>query len=266
MSDHTAHPHGTFCWPELATTNQKAAVEFYRALFEWEVEEQPLKPGEAYSMFRLRGRDVGAAYTMGPAERQGGAPPHWNSYVSVDDADEIARRAQDLGGQVLVAPFDVMSHGRMAVVQDPTGAVFEIWQPVAHAGVGVLNEPGALCWTELTTSDMNVAEGFYAELFGWTPKRSAPGAPMPYTEFSVGGGSSSIGMMGKPPGMPPYVPSFWMPYFQVASADDAAARAKTLGAQLIVEPRDIPDAGRFSVICDPQGATFAVFAPKVVGR
>ena len=263
MSDPSAHPHGTFCWPELATTNQPAAVEFYRALFGWEAEEQPLKPGETYSMFRLRGRDVGAAYTMGPAERQGGAPPHWNSYVSVDGADEIARRAQELGGQVLVAPFDVMSHGRMAVLQDPTGAVFEIWQPNGHAGVGVLNEAGALCWTELTTSDMNAAEGFYTELFGWTPKHSAPGSPMPYTEFSAAGGPSSIGMMGKPPGMPPYVPSFWMPYFQVASADDAAARATSLGAQVIVEPRDIPDAGRFAVICDPQGATFAVFAPRV---
>lgn len=261
MGDQMAHPSGTFCWPELATIDQKAAVEFYQALFGWDVEEQPLGPAETYSMFRLRGRDVGAAYTMRPAERQGGVPPHWNSYVSVDNADETARRAQELGAGLLAPPFDVMSQGRMAILQDPTGAVFEIWQPNAHPGVGVLNEPGALCWTELTTSDMNAAETFYTALFGWTAKHSAPGSPMPYTEFSAGG-VPGIGMMGKPPGMPPDVPSFWMPYFQVVNVDAAAARAAGLGAPLIVEPREIPDAGRFAVICDPQGASFAVFAPR----
>ena len=104
-------------------------------------------------MFQMRGKPVGAAYTMRPEEKQGGAPPHWNSYVTVANVDESAKKAASLGGKIFAPPFDVMDAGRMAVVQDPTGAVFQIWQKKRSIGAEILNEPGALCWTELTTSD-----------------------------------------------------------------------------------------------------------------
>ena len=266
MTQFTQHLPGTFSWPELATTDQKAAVDFYRALFGWTVNEQPIGPEDVYSMFQLNGAEVGAAYTMRPEERQTGAPPHWNAYVTVTDADEATRRAQDLGATVFAPPFDVMDAGRMAVLQDPTGAVFQVWQPTKHIGAKVLDEPGALCWTELTTSDPAAAEQFYTSLFEWTPKHSGPGSPMPYTEFTVAGANrSSIGMMPKPPHLPPSVPSFWLPYFQVTDVDASVAKAQSLGAQVHFGPENIPDAGRFAVIADPQGAAFAVFAPKARG-
>src|SRR5262249_33476899 len=128
-------------------------------------------------------------------------------------------------------------------------------------GVGITNEPGALCWTELSTRDPKTAEKFYTQMFGWTPKHSAPGSPMEYTEFSVDG-RPSIGMMPMPHQVPAQAPSYWMPYFQVANVDESAAKAKTLNAKQMVPPTDIPDAGRFSVLNDPQGAVFAIFAPK----
>ena len=81
---------------------------------------------------------------------------------------------------------------------------------------------------------------------------------MEYTEFSVDG-TPSIGMMAKPADMPAHIPSYWMPYFQVASCDASAARAKELGGKVMVGPHDIPDTGRFAIITDPQGAMFAVF-------
>src|SRR6185503_8196040 len=155
-----SHAPGTFSWPELATTDQKAAVAFYRALFGWDVSETPIGPTETYSIFKLRGKDTASAYTMQEEERKMGLPPHWNNYVSVTNADESAKKAQELGGKVLVPAFDVMEHGRMAVLQDPTGAVFQVWQPKEHIGAMILNEPGALCWTELTTSDTKAAEKF----------------------------------------------------------------------------------------------------------
>jgi uncharacterized protein len=260
VADFSSHTPGTFSWPELATTDQKAAVAFYRGLFGWELNEQPLGPGETYSMFQMRGKPVGAACTMRPEERQSGAPPHWNAYVTVANVDEAAKKAESLGAKVFAPPFDVMDAGRMAVLQDPTGAVFQVWQPNKHIGAMILNEPGALCWTELATRDTQAAETFYTKLFGWIPKHSPAGSPMPYTEFSVGG-TPGIGMMPMPEQMPAFVPSYWMPYFQVADADASAVKATTLGANVRVPATDIPNVGRFAVIADPQGATFAVFKP-----
>lgn len=262
MPEFTQHLPGTFSWPELATTDQNSAVAFYRALFGWDVDDMPIGPGDRYSLFKLRGLEVAAGYTMRPDELKMGLPSHWNAYVTVANVDEATRRAQELGAKVLAPPFDVMDAGRMAVLQDPTGAVFEIWQAGRSIGAKLLGEPGALCWTELTTSDTNAAEKFYTAMFGWTPKHSAPGSPMPYTEFTVKGASQpSVGMMAKQPHMPPEMPSFWMPYFLVTDVDASAAKARSLGGQIHFGPHDIPGTGRFAVIADPQGAAFSVFTP-----
>lgn len=261
MADVTSHAPGTFSWPELSTTDQKAGVAFYRALFGWDLNEQPMGPGDTYSIFQMRGKPVAAAYTMRPEEKQGGAPPHWNSYVTVANVDESANKAASLGGKILAPPFDVMDAGRMAVVQDPTGALFQIWQKNRSIGAEIMNEPGALCWTELTTSDTKAAEEFYVGLFGWTPKHSAPSSVTEYTEFSANG-QPGIGMMAKPPDMPARVPSYWMPYFQVANADASVATATGLGGKVMVPAQEIPGTGRFAIITDPQGARFAVFEFK----
>ena len=190
-----------------------------------------------------------------------GIPPHWNSYVTVTNVDESAKKAESLGAKVLAPPFDVMDAGRMAVLQDPTGAVFQIWQPNKHIGAMILSESGALCWTELTTSDPKAAEAFYTRLFGWVPKHGGVGTPMEYTEFSVDG-TPSIGMMKKPEQMPAHIPSYWMPYFQVDSCDASTEKAKSLGGRVMVGPQDIPNTGRFTIVNDPQGAKFALFEYK----
>jgi predicted enzyme related to lactoylglutathione lyase len=257
VPDVASHAPGTFSWPELSTSDQKAGTAFYRDLFGWEVNDQPMGPGETYSMFQMRGKPVAAAYTMRPEEKQSGAPPHWNNYVTVKSADDSTNKAQSLGGRVLAPPFDVMDVGRMAVLQDPTGAVFQVWEPKKHIGAMILGEPGALCWTELTTSDLKAAETFYTGLFGWAPKHGNAGG-MEYTEMS-NNGQPGVGMMPKPPGMPAHIPSYWMPYFMVTDVDASAARAKQLGAQLMVPPQDIPNVGRFAIVSDPQNAVFAIF-------
>ena len=118
--------------------------------------------------------------------------------------------------------------------------------------------PGAPNWLDLGTPDLDRTVAFYTGLFGWTPKHSAAGAPMEYTEFSVDG-QPSIGMMPKPKDMPAHIPSYWMPYFQVANADASVAKAKELAGSVMVGPQDIPGTGRFAIVGDPQGAMFAVF-------
>jgi uncharacterized protein len=260
VADVTAHAPGSFSWPELATTDQKSSAAFYSALFGWKVNDQPMGPGETYTMFEMRGKPVAAAYTMRPEEKASGAPPHWNNYVTVKSADESTKKAESLGAKVFAAPFDVMDVGRMAVLQDPTGAVFQVWEPKKHIGAMIVNEPGTLCWTELTTTNLRAAETFYTGLFGWTAKRSDPASGMEYTEMS-NQGQASVGMMPKPPQMPASVPSYWMPYFMVTDVDASAEKAKQQGAKLFVPPQNISNVGRFSVVSDPQGAVFALFQP-----
>lgn len=264
MADFDSHAPGTFSWPELATTDQKAGVAFYRSIFDWGLNEQPMGPTETYSMFTLRGREVAAAYMQRDDEKKMGIPAHWNSYVTVENVDETARRVPELGGKILAPPFDVMDAGRMAVVQDPTGAVFQIWQAKRSIGAKVLREVGALTWTELHTRDTKAATTFYTQLLGWSAKVGGEGANA-YTEFTPKGASFPTAGMMDMAHMGPQtanIPPHWLPYFQVADVDATASTAKQHGGQLHVPPMDIPNVGRFAVVADPQGAVFAIYKPK----
>jgi len=206
-------------------------------------------------MFQLRGKPVAAGYTMRPEERQRGVPPHWGSYITVASAEDAVKRAQELGATVLAAPFDVAESGRMAVLQDPVGAAFSVWQPKRHIGVGILREPGALCWTELITRDTNAAEKFYTRLFGWAAKRGTDGG-MEYTELS-NGGTPQGGLLALTPQMG-NMPPAWTPYFAVTDCDAMAKKAADLGGRVYVKPTDIPNVGRFAVLADTQGAVFDI--------
>ncbi len=255
MATTTQHAPGTFCWPELATIDQPGAKAFYTKLFGWEITDNDIGGGEFYTRLSLQGRDLGALYNMQPEERSHGIPPHWNSYVAVESADKSAAKAKTLGGTLLAEPFDVMEHGRMAIIQDPTGATFCLWEPKKHPGAGVLNEVGALCWTELMTSDASKAQSFYTGLFGWKAE-AMPMGPMTYTIYKNGEAQAG-GMMQITKEMGP-IPSNWMIYFAVPDCDGTVARAGTLGGKTVVPPTDIPNIGRFATLQDPQGAYFSV--------
>jgi len=255
MATTTQHAPGTFCWPELASIDQPGAKAFYTKLLGWEFADQDMGGGELYTMFKLKGRDTGALYTMRKEELAHGAPPHWNSYVAVASADKAAEKAASLGGTVVLPPFDVFDSGRMAFIQDPTGAMFGVWEAKNHTGVGVLGEVGALCWTELLTSDVSKAQAFYTGLFGWKAE-AKPVGPMSYTIFK-NGDVQAAGMMQITKEMGP-IPSHWMVYFAVSDCDGIVAKAGTLGGKTTMPPHDIPNIGRFAVLQDPHGAHFSV--------
>jgi predicted enzyme related to lactoylglutathione lyase len=261
MAEYVSHAPGTFSWVELATPDQNASIAFYHALFGWDVQNQPMGPDDFYSLFTIRGKEVGAAFTLHPVERKGSVPPHWNMYITVGDVDAAAARAVELGAKVFAPPFDVKGTGRMAVLQDPTGAVFQVWEGRKHIGAKILNENGALCRSELTTRDTRAAEAFYTKLFGWTARHDVPSAQPDYTEFH-NEGRKGVGMMAMPADMPAAVSSYWMPYFQVADCDASTARLQALHGTLMVGPHQIPGTGRFSICRDPQGAMFALFTSK----
>jgi len=252
MGSRERHPPGTLSWADLATTDPEAAKEFYGGVFGWQPEDLPTPGDGVYTMMRLAGRDAAALSAQMEDERSAGIPPHWNTYVTVDDVDASAERARELGAQVLAGPFDVMDAGRMAVVADPTGAVFSLWQPGTSIGAQVVNEPGAITWFDLQTNDTDAAQAFYSALFGWEFDRGE--GEFPYWVIRNGERSNG-GMMPVREGGPP---PFWIPYFAVASLDDTIAAAKGAGGQLHAGPMDVP-VGRIAVLADPQGAFFALF-------
>ncbi len=246
-----AHAPGSFCWAELATTDGPGAKKFYGELFGWEAHDSPVGPDMVYTMLKLDGKDVGALYQKG--EMMKDVPTHWATYISVASADEIAAKAKALGGTVIKEPFDVMDAGRMAVIIDPTGAAFCIWQPGKHTGFGVTGQPNSTTWFELLTTDTSKAADFYTKLLGWTAKTHGP---MNYTEWMLG--ETAIGgMMPIQPYMGP-VPPNWGIYFAVADCDAAFQKATSLGAKAYVPPMAIENVGRFAVLSDPQGAVFSI--------
>jgi len=250
------HPPGDFCWIELGTNNQPDAKRFYQTLFGWTANDIPVGPDEIYSMFQLEGRDVAAAYTLRPQQQAQGVPPHWLLYISVVNADETAGRATGLGGQVLAPPFDVFDIGRMAVLKDPTGAVFAIWQPLKHQGTGIAGANGALCWADLLTLDRGRASAFYSALFGWTIS-TAPNDPSGY--LHIANGEQFIGGMPDIAQMQPDAPSAWLLYIATDDCDASVRKAEELGGSLCLPAMDIENVGRFAIVGDPQGANFALF-------
>jgi uncharacterized protein len=246
------HAPGSFCWIELATTDAPGAKKFYGDLFGWEAQDNPMGPGMVYTILRLNGKDAGALFQKG--EEMSQVPTHWASYISVTSADETAAKAKALGATVVQEPFDVADVGRMAVIADPTGAHFCIWQAKKHKGLGVKGELNSLCWNELLTNDTAKAKDFYTKLFGWKTKTDSSATP--YTEW-INGEDHIGGMMQIQPQMGPMPPN-WGIYISVDDCDAKAQQAIELGGRQYLAPTDIPEVGRFAVLSDPQGAVFNI--------
>jgi len=255
MPTKTGYTPGTFCWVELATSDAEGAKEFYRNLFGWDVEDSEVPGGGVYSTFKIDGQSVCAGNQQQEEEAKAGVPPHWNSYISVEDVDQTAKVAEAAGATIVAQPFDVMELGRMAVLTDPTGAFVCLWQPGIHFGAQVVTEDNAYSWNELATKDPARAKQFYTEVFGWdTTEMDAPNGT--YTMFK--NGDDWTGGMMEVQDVPPY----WGIYFQVADAVATAAKAKELGGQVMMGPDKAGGVGTIAVLLDPQGAAFGIIQPE----
>ena len=185
-----------------------------------------------------------------------GIPSNWMLYIAVASADESARRAQELGGRVCGGPFDVMEYGRMAVIADPAGAMFSIWEAKTNKGAGISGVDGTVCWADLNTPDDGAASRFYSGLFGWELGKSEHDSSG-YQHIKNAG--EFIGGIPSSSQYNPQAPPHWLLYFLTSDCKGSAAKAKELGAQILLEPMDMGNIGRMAIVKDPQGAAFALF-------
>jgi len=112
--------HGVFSWSELMTTDVNAAKTFYGKLFGWQMSDIEVD-GITYSLIRAGGSEIGGLMKLTPEME--GCPPHWGTYVTVDNVDQTAKLAESLGARLIVPPRDITGVGRFCVIQDPQGAV-----------------------------------------------------------------------------------------------------------------------------------------------
>lgn len=254
----TSHIPGMFSYADLVTNDFSGARGFYTKLFGWEASpEMPTGDGGVYASLMKDGRTAVGLMGMSEQMREAHVPPSWNAYVTVENADAVAAKAKNLGGNPIFEPFDVMDAGRMAAIQDPTGAVFCIWQPKAAIGAEVFGESGALCWTELYTSDTAAAASFYESLFGWDLTIIPMQDGQTYSMFQLDG-EPVAGMMAirtEWGGVPPN----WSVYLGVEDIHSALTQTKALGGSVELEPVPVPDIGTFALLKDPQGGYFLVF-------
>jgi predicted enzyme related to lactoylglutathione lyase len=238
--------HGRPSWVDLTTTDVTSSSEFYGGLFGWDTPPGPPESG-GYVVATIGGKPVaGISPKMNPA-----APSAWTTYVNVGDADAAAAAVPAAGGQVVVAPMDVLESGRLAVVADPTGAVVGVWQPRQHLGARLVNEPNTWVWSQLFTTDAEAAGSFYRQVFGWDLAEAEVGH-----SFSVGG-NPIAGIVPKPVEMPADVPPHWHVYFSVEDAGAAVGRVRELGGELVFGPVPMPY-GPMATVVDPAGVAFSV--------
>jgi len=252
MPERTSYAPGTPSWIDIGT-DVEAAIPFYTGLFGWEAESAGPDAG-GYGLFMKDGKTI-AGY--GPQQNPG--PPVWSTYVTVADLEAAVVAVTAAGGTVVVPPMDVLTAGRMAVCIDAQGGFFSLWEARDHIGSEIVNEPGAFCWAELNSRDVEGSKAFYGSIFGWTADtHEMPGTPMgSYTEFALDG-TTVAGMLSMPPMVPAEVPTYWLVYFAVDDCDTAQAKATELGATVLMPATDIPPAGRMAVLTDPQGGAFAI--------
>jgi predicted enzyme related to lactoylglutathione lyase len=227
-----------------------SARRFYGQLFGWTAFDVPSAAG-TYSLLRVGGRDVAGLHRSERGE------PAWLCYAAADSSDRVAARAVELGGTLLVPPFDVSGVGRMAVIQDPGRAMFALWEARGMIGARLADEPGAPCWYELVTHDLPASVRFYSALFGWSTSERTLEPGGPYT-LARQGERSIAGMMAirKEWGE---VPPRWQVYIAVDDCARAARDAAALGGRVIAGPIDVREVGSFAILADPSEAVFAAF-------
>jgi predicted enzyme related to lactoylglutathione lyase len=243
-----------FVWFDYVVQDVAKAAGFFGELFHWKTSEIPMGSDGTYTLLSIDGENIG-----GLIKTPKGAPPqaHWLTHLRVADAKAASARVTELGGTVLKPAAKQGDFGTMAIVADPLGGAFALWEPTKpteDAGE-FKGKPGNWVWNELYTDDIAKSVAFYTKLGNFTEEKM----PMKDGSYHIlnAGGKGRAGVMKSP--MP--MPQAWLPYVQVASVDDTVAKAKKLGANVHLAGEDVPGVGRIAVFSDPQGGMLGLLQP-----
>jgi predicted enzyme related to lactoylglutathione lyase len=243
---------GKFVWFEHMSHDTPKARAFDGALFNWHTEVMPMG-NETYSMIQNGDAGIGGFITAPHA-----TPTSWMSYLSVIDVDDATEKAKAAGAKILRAPMDYGDVGRASVIADPTGAALSLWKGAQDDRADTeKTADGDWVWNELWTPDEEKALAFYEKTFGYTHDAMDMGPMGTYYVLKTG----DKGRGGLVKAADPKAPAMWLPYVAVGDCDKTVAKAKSLGAQVLTGPTDIPDIGRFAIFADPLGAAIAVLNP-----
>jgi uncharacterized protein len=252
--------NGEFNWVDLSARDFEGQSAFYVALFGWTYIDMPLMEGAVYRMFKADGHTVAGVGQLPADQSAQGRPSTWNTYLAAVDVDAVVAKAAELGATVVMAPASVPGDaGRIAAIQDPTGAFVFFWKPRGYDDTMEYMLPGTLAWNDLSTRDPQKAIDFYSRLLGWDIQPMDAG-PMPYWVVNIGGQGEG-GIMPMPEMVPAEVPAYWLPYFAVLDLSASVAKATSLGATVLSGPVEVPEMVAFAVLADPAGATFALMKP-----
>lgn len=248
----TNQPDGTPTWLDLGIPDLERAIEFYRALFGWECQVGGPET-EHYTMCLVDGRPVAA---MMPHPDPAATRFWWNVYLATSDCDATVKRATEAGGTVLMEPMDIMDQGRMAMVKDPTGAQFGLWQGRAHIGCQVVNEPNTLARNDVVTPRPELAREFYPAVFGYTLDTNPDMPDVDFTFLRRPDGHEIGGIVGdRSAGS-----STWTTFFEVADIEEAVATVTAGGGT--AEPLEDNPYVRLASVTDPFGTPFSIGARR----
>ncbi|MCX4765529.1 VOC family protein [Streptomyces sp. NBC_01275] len=248
---HARYATGTPCWVSLMVHGLTTTQAFYGELFGWEFQPGPQQLGP-YVRALLDGREVAGIGQL-PPDRH--LPVAWTPYLASDDVDATAETVRLCGGTIGVGPLDAADAGRLAIGSDPAGAVFGIWQAVAHPGTDLTGVPGTPAWNELVTFETESVAKFYETVFGYE-EEAVVSADFDYVTLHVAG-RPVAGLHGVGNSLPRDQGPHWMTYFEAADTDASLALVTDLGGRVLAPARDSAH-GRVATVADPEGARFAL--------
>ena len=242
-----------FVWCDLSTFDLANASAFYENVFGWTKHASDNRSVDDYTFFFSGSQASAGIFTMPQFLQEIGMPSFWMSYVQVEALADSLDLALKLGAKCEIEPTAFDSNSHYALIRDPSGAGFTLYEGPTLKGRDSLGSHGRMSWNELHVPSLEQVEAFYRSVFGWKIARD-PASNIRYTVESPTGNliASILELDPSTKGRKNY----WAVYFSVNDMDSTLREVTTNGGSVIVQPN--PNAGQYAIVMDDQGAAFCV--------